>query len=383
MYLGHSSVALRSDNESSQLSLISATRKSLRSFGVECHVETVPVGSHASNGAAESTVNVIRQLTNTFMQELEHQTGADKPVFSALHPLVAWSLVHASWIQNRFVVNQGQTSYERSFDRPYTGKVCMFAEQVMAYVKTDKKGAPRWRKGIWPTKTMNNDSHVVAVGGSIVCTRSVRRLATQWDLKMCGDIESGPWSYGLALLGSKLVVNKGIVNPIALTFEQSGGDEAGDDPPSEEERLRAPLTISDSVTLDSLMAPRAGGTEVLEAPEPSPEAGHLDVEVPNPALGPQPPEPIVAQRDAVELTAARQGYEMTMEGHQRSRPVLALVSDQTSRVGCQHPSRMSCGWKCNMKMSPMNRFSRMMKLIPSRTMTMNTTTKVRTTFWKS
>ena len=224
----------------------------------------MPVGSHASNGAAETTVNVIRQLSNTFMQQLEHQTGADKPVFSALHPLVAWSLVHASWIHNRFVINQGQTSYERSFDRPYTGKVCMFAEVVMAYVKTDKKGAPRWRKGVWLTKTMNNDSHVVAVGGSIVCTRSVRRLATQWDLKMCGDVESGPWSYGLASLGSKLVVNKRIVNPKPLTFEQSGGDEAADDLPSDDERLRAPLNISDAVTLDSLMAPRsrAGGVEV-------------------------------------------------------------------------------------------------------------------------
>ena len=45
----------------------------------------------------------------------------------------------------------------------------MFAEEVMAYVvKTDKTGAPRWRKGIWLTKTMNNDSHVVAVAGTIV-----------------------------------------------------------------------------------------------------------------------------------------------------------------------------------------------------------------------
>ena len=151
LYLGHSSVTLRSDNEPSQLSLISATRKSLRSFGVECHIETVPVGSHASNSAAGSTVNVIRQLSNN----ITHQTGAEQPVFSALHRLVVWSLVHASWVHNRFVVNQGQT-YERSFDRPYNGKVCVFAEVVMAYVKTDKKGAPRWRKGVWLTKTMNN-----------------------------------------------------------------------------------------------------------------------------------------------------------------------------------------------------------------------------------
>ena len=339
LYLGHSSVTLRSDNEPSQLSLISATRKSLRSFGVECHVETVPVGSHASNGAAEPTVNVIRQLSNTFMQQLEHQTGAEKPVFAALHPLVAWSLVHASWTHNRFVVNQGQTSYERSFDRPYTGKVCMFAEQVMAYVKTDKKGAPRWRKGIWLTKTMNNDSHVVAVGGSIVCTRSVRRLATQWDLKMCGDIESGPWSYGLASLGSKLVVNKRIVNPKALTFDQTGGDEAGDDPPSDEERLKGPLNISDATTLDSLMAPRAGEAEVLEAPGQSSEAGHLDVEVPNPPIGPQPPEPIVAQRDAVELAASRQGYELTMAEHRGERPVLDPSERPNKQVRLSAPQQ--------------------------------------------
>ena len=87
----------------------------------------------------------------------------------------------------------------------------------------------------------------------------------------------GPWSYGLASLGSKLVVNKRIVNPKALTFDQTGGDEAGDDPPSDEGRLKAPGQSS--------------------------EAGHLDVEVSNPPIGPQPPEPIVAQRDAVELAA--------------------------------------------------------------------------------
>ena len=117
-------------------------------------------------------------------------------------------------------------------------------------------------------------------------------------------------------------MNKRIVNPKAGTFDQSGGDEAGDDPPSDEERLKGPLNISDATTLDALMAPRAGETEVLEAPGQSSEAGHLDVEVPNPPLGPQPPEPIVAQRDAVELAASRQGYELTMEELRGERPVL-------------------------------------------------------------
>ena len=54
------------------------------------------------------------------------------------------------------------------------------------------------------------------------------------------------------------------------------------------------------------------GREVQEAPEPSAEAGQPDVGVPNPSIGPH----------AVELTAARQGYEMTMEEQQRDRPLL-------------------------------------------------------------
>ena len=116
------------------------------------------------------------------------------------------------------------------------------------------------------------------------------------------------------------MVNKRIVNPKALTFEQSGGDEAASDPPSDDERLRAPLNISDGATLDSFIAPRAGEVEVQEAPEPSAEAGQTDVGLPNPAIGSQPLGPSVAQRDAVELAASRQGYDMMVEGQNRSQP---------------------------------------------------------------
>ena len=253
--LGHQAVILRCDDEPSTVALANSTRKSLRSFGVSCKLEFVTVGNHQGNGAAEVTVQVIRQLGMCFLQRLEAGGGLDKPVFGAHHPLSAWCLVHASWIHNnRYATTSGQTAYERAFDSPYQGRICQFGEVVLAYVKSTKKGALRWLKGVWLTKTLNHDAHVIALPSAIVCTRSVRRLCNQWDLERCGSLEQPPWEFGLATLGSKLVSAKRIIEPATLTYpigNTTGGeesaplDEAASDPPS-------PAEITDETTLDEL-----------------------------------------------------------------------------------------------------------------------------------
>ena len=216
VYTQHTSVTLRTD-EPSTLSLLECTRKSLSSLGVTCNVEVAPAGRHQSNGAAEKTVHLVRQLANCFVQQLETNGGATAPVFKSLHPVTAWSLVHSAWIRNRFVVQEGQTAFERAFDRVYNGRICSFGEVVLAFVKTTKKGAPSWRKGVWLTKSNSSDVHVVGIGDHIVCTRSVRRLPKQWDLKLAGDVVAEPWCFGLASLGSKLVSTKRILPPQPLT----------------------------------------------------------------------------------------------------------------------------------------------------------------------
>ena len=305
LHLGHQAVILRCDDEPSTVALANSTRKSLRSFGVSCKLEFVTVGNHQGNGAAEVTVQVIRQLGMCFLQRLEAGGGLDKPVFGAHHPLTACCLVHASWIHNRYATTSGQTAYERAFDSPYQGRICQFGEVVLAYVKSTKKGAPRWLKGIWLTKTLNHDAHVIALPSAIVCTRSVRRLSNQWDLERCGSLEQPPWEFGLATLGSKLVSAKRIIEPATLTYPiaNAGGgeepvpeDEAASDPPS-------PAEITDETTLDELAkdAPRAGTTaqagqgaeEIAEVVEDSPQP---EVGMPNPSLparyaGPPTPFP--------------------------------------------------------------------------------------------
>ena len=119
MYTQHKSIILRTDSEPATLALLDSARKTLTSFGIACAVETAPVGSHQSNGAAEKTVHLVRQLANCFMQQLEKNGGSERPVFKALHPMTAWSLIHAAWVRNHYVVQEGQTAFERAFDRMY------------------------------------------------------------------------------------------------------------------------------------------------------------------------------------------------------------------------------------------------------------------------
>ena len=259
-YTQHKVVTLRTDSEPSTLSLLQSARKTLSKLGVTCHVETAPVGSHQSNGAAEKTVHLIRQLANCYMQQLEHNGGASGPVFKSLHPVVAWSLIHAAWVRNHFAVQGGQTPFERAFDRSYNGRVCAFGEVVLGYVRSSKKGLANWRKGIWLTKSTNNDVHVIAFGEHVLCTRSVRRLPKQWDLKLAGDVSAEPWCFGLANIGNKLINSKRISAPKVLTYALDGAgtpDEAASDPPSP----RGPeLVVFDSTALDELArnAPMSG-----------------------------------------------------------------------------------------------------------------------------
>ena len=255
VYTQHTAVTLRTDNEPSTLALLECARKALTPLGISCSVEVAPVGSHQSNGAAEKTVHLVRQLANCFMQQLETNGGATNPVFKSLHPVIAWSLVHAAWIRNRFVVQEGQTAFERAFDRVYNGRICSFGEVVLAFVKTSKKGAPSWRKGVWLTKSNSSDVHVVGIGEHVVCTRSVRRLSKQWDLKLAGDVVAEPWCFGLASLGSKLISTKRILPPQPVTYamaNQGTPDEAASDPESPQEVPAFPVMIPDETTLDEL-----------------------------------------------------------------------------------------------------------------------------------
>eukprot|EP00435_Cladocopium_sp_Y103_P070025 s313_g34.t1 len=109
----------------------------------------------------------------------------------------------------------GTTAFERSSDRVYTGKLAMFGECVLGFLKSgDKKAAPRWQKGIWLGKSLTNDTHIIAQGNDVFVTRSIRRLPTPFVLEALGDMVACPWSYGYAALGHRMVYSRQLSPPM-------------------------------------------------------------------------------------------------------------------------------------------------------------------------
>ena len=77
LWLGHQTISLKCDQEPSTLALLEAVRKTCRCLGVKTIVETIAPGSHASTGAAEVTVKLLRRQANLLIQQLER--GCETP----------------------------------------------------------------------------------------------------------------------------------------------------------------------------------------------------------------------------------------------------------------------------------------------------------------
>ena len=139
VWCGNDTIALKCDQEPSTLSRLEAVKKTCRRLGIRVLTETVGPSSHASNGAAEVTVKLVRQQANLLMQQIEQGVGiAD--VIGCQHPLYAWALLHACFLHNRYVVREGHTAYELCADRAYTGRLAMFGETVLGFPETDTQG---------------------------------------------------------------------------------------------------------------------------------------------------------------------------------------------------------------------------------------------------
>ena len=146
LWLGHETISLKCDQEPSTLPLLEAVRKTCRCLGVKTIVETVAPGSHASNGAAEVTVKLLRRQASLLIQQLELERGGGIPegTIGCQHPLYSWALLHAAWLHNRYVVKQRHTAYELCAGRTYSGRVAvaMFGECVLGYLTTVSQRSP-------------------------------------------------------------------------------------------------------------------------------------------------------------------------------------------------------------------------------------------------
>ena len=103
----------------------------MRAVNVNTNVETSAPHDHQANGAAEVTVQVIRQQAALLLRQLEIGGGSEEFLSGSHHAMFAWSMLHASWLHNRFMISNGFTAFEKTFDRQCTGKLAKFGECMM------------------------------------------------------------------------------------------------------------------------------------------------------------------------------------------------------------------------------------------------------------
>ena len=141
-------------------------------------------------------------------------------IFGINHPKGSWALLHSGWLRNRFHVEHGETAYERATGMTYAGKICLFRERIMGFLKANNTGkaAPKWVECVWLGKTMLNDVNIVWSPDSpegIFVTRSIRRFGQPWDIRMLSELDVYAWEHGYANLGGVLVPRKRVSPPIA------------------------------------------------------------------------------------------------------------------------------------------------------------------------
>ena len=277
--LGHATVELRCDAEPATLSLQRAVVNARQRLGLKTVERNPPVGHHQANGYVEKAVDLIRRLACTLLDMVRHKTGCKIDV---VHPLFAWSFVHAAWVRNRFAVAGGLTAYERTCNAAYTGKLVAYGEPVFAQVHAKKKGDPKWLKAIFLTKTSLNDMYVVASKGGVRVTRSVRRTGHEWkhDAALYADIKGFPWNYSSGVIGTKMVPPAKTRK--ALPAPSSPQDVAASDPPE------TPVPMGLTPAMGSEVGPNLGTP--AEALPPTPVGGSVDPEAPKvPFSRPPPP----------------------------------------------------------------------------------------------
>ena len=274
--LGHATVELRCDAEPATLSLQRAVVNARQRLGLKTVERNPPVGHHQANGYVEKAVDLIRRLACTLLDMVRHKTGCKIDV---VHPLFAWSFVHAAWIRNRFAVAGGLTAYERTCNAAYTGKLVAYGEPVFAQVHAKKKGDPKWLKAIFLTKTSLNDMYVVASRGGVRVTRSVRRTGHEWkhDAALYADVKGFPWNYSSGVIGTKMVPPAKTRK--ALPAPSSPQDVAASDPvpesvptprpelpnPSQRPHVPPATPVEDLLPLTSPVVPSGTAMETDEA----------------------------------------------------------------------------------------------------------------------
>ena len=125
-WLGHAKIGIRSDNEPAMFQLVSSATNLLRLGGMNVTNEGSPPYDAQANGAAESSVRLIKGQLRAIQLGLERELHSHVPVG---HPIMTWMARHAATVRTVYVIGaDGQTAWQRAWGATCKIKLVDFGE---------------------------------------------------------------------------------------------------------------------------------------------------------------------------------------------------------------------------------------------------------------
>ena len=198
--LGTAKIRPMCDQESSLNDLLRKVRIRLMREGYKVDLQHSPVGSPASNGAAEVAIKEVVGLAQTMYHQML-DTFRLRDVLPG-HPTYSWLLRHAAWTLIRFraINDDGDTSFKVRTGRHYHDHDLLeFGEVVMARIPLQAHTSRMQGRFVQATYAgeaeVSNEFVVSDMGGTVFTTRTVRRLPTPTRHSPVGieNVKLHPW----------------------------------------------------------------------------------------------------------------------------------------------------------------------------------------------
>ena len=174
--LGHTECTYLCDNEPAARTLQRMAVRARLALGLPTKDKNPAAYSHG-NSLCENTIQRVCDLAGTLMHRVQDKLST---VLDTNNGLWSWAMRHSAWLLNRFAVVHGATPYELVYNKVYQGRMTEFAEPAFSYTHTSHKGNAKWQRVIVLGKTESQYTYVVFTGKSVMLSRSVRRIATDW-----------------------------------------------------------------------------------------------------------------------------------------------------------------------------------------------------------
>ena len=138
LWLGHSRVAVRSDNEPAIIKLVNTAVNLLKLNGLDITVEGSIEYDPQSNGAAESAVRLIKGQVRALQVGFENDIKSHIPVG---HPVISWLVRHAAMVRTMRVVGaDGKTGWQRARGTVCKLKLVHFGEVARYKCRSQENG---------------------------------------------------------------------------------------------------------------------------------------------------------------------------------------------------------------------------------------------------